>query len=169
MAMSISRGGMMLEELNEKAWRVSAFAMMRDNEGKWKVCTSGKIREIYEKVGGAGADFVKMIKDIMNEYSQPEEKKENERVFKAFGAKLVKELEGMKREEAKQLMEYVLWDIRELERLFRIRDDKKLKNKLGLRLKAEGVRNLKIADEIVGYWKTGGREGMKKGEYPYKR
>lgn len=168
MAMFISGGGLMLEAINEKAWRVSVYAMMKKGRG-WEACTTGKIREIYEKVGGAGADFVNMIKDILNEYSPPEEKKENERVFKAFGAKLVKELEGMEKEEAKQLTEYVLWDIRELERLFRVRDDKDLKNKLGLRLKAEGVKNMKIVDEIVEYWKKEMREGMKKGDYAYKR
>lgn len=151
---------MMLSELNEKAWRISVYAMLKKGK-KWEACTKGKIREIYEKVHGGG-NFMNGIIRIMEEYSLPEDKKENERVFKAFGAKLVKELEGLGKEEAKQLVEYVLWDISELESLFNMEGGKEeLEKRLKLRLRAELVKDMRIGNDIIEYWSKKYEKGRK--------
>lgn len=158
----------MLAEINEKAWRVSAYALLKRKS--WEVCSTGKIRELYEKIGRGGENFVNAITTIVKEYTPPEDKKRNELVFKAFSAKLVEELKGMRRPEAEQLLEYVLWDIQDLGRLFKVcRKENELRTKLKRRFMAEGMKEMNIVDEIVRYWKKEGGIGTKKGGYAYKK
>ena len=152
MAMFTSGDGTMLSELNERAWRVSTYAMIKTGR-RWEVCTTGKIRELYEQVSREGGHFVPAITSIVHEYTPPKNKKRNERAFKAFGAKLLKELKGLKSADAKQLLEYVLWDIRELEQLFKANKENELRTNLKRRFTAEGMNDMTIVDEIVRYWK----------------
>jgi hypothetical protein len=159
----------MLAEINRKAWRVAAYAMMKKGKS-WEICSTGKIREIYATVcRGGGDNFAPAIETIMNEYTPPEDKKQNELVFKAFGEALMKELQGMTRADAKQLLEYVLWDIRVLENLFKGWKENELRTNLKRRFSAEGEKGMNLMEEIMQYWKKeegGGRK--KKGGYAYK-
>ena len=160
----------MLAEINNKSWRVAAYAMMKKGKS-WEICSTGKIREIYATVCRGGEDnFAAAIETIMEEYTPPEDKKRNELVFKTFGRKLMKELKGMARVDAKQLLEYVLWDMQQLEKLFKAsKKENELRTNLKRRFSAEGEKGMNMMEEIVQYWKKeegGGRK--KKGGYAYK-
>lgn len=139
---------MRFAEINECAWRLSARAMMEEG-GKWVVCSTGKLREIYGRTSSDG--FKEGIKSIIDSYDPPDNKKENAARFGEFGEILLREIEGMNQDDTKSLMRYVLWDVATLERLLKdVKHEDEFRKMLKVRMDAEGA-NMEIIDEIVRY------------------
>ena len=150
---------MRLAEINECAWRLSAHAMMEDG-GKWVVCSTGKLREIYGKTSSDG--FKEGIKGIIDSYDPPDNKKANAASFSEFGGLLTKTIEGMDQDDVKSLMRYVLWDVAVLERLLKdVRTENEFRGMLKVKMEAEDS-NMKIIDEIIAYLSTVENGGKKR-------
>ena len=139
---------MRLAEINEYAWRLSAHAMMEEG-GKWVVCSTGKLREIYAKTSSDG--FKEGIKGIVYSYNPPGNKKANAASFRKFGRMLISTIEGMDQDDVKSLMRYVLWNVAVLERLLKdFRREDEFRKMLNIRMEAEGA-DMGIVKEIIGY------------------
>ena len=150
---------MRLAEINECAWRLSAHAMMEDG-GKWVVCSTGKLREIYGKTSSDG--FKEGIKGIIDSYDPPDNKKANAVSFSEFGGLLTKTIEGMDQDDVMSLMRYVLWDVAVLERLLKdVRTENEFRGMLKVRMEAEDA-NMEIIDEIIAYLSTVENGGKKR-------
>ncbi|MCW7077219.1 MAG: hypothetical protein OCU18_08090 [Candidatus Syntrophoarchaeum sp.] len=140
---------MELYEINRISWELAPHAMMKER-GKWVVCSTGKLRELYECTAREG--FEEEIERIISDYNPPEDKRRNMKVFKNFGMELLGKIRGMKRDEARRVIQYLLWNTRSLEDIFRSKKEEEIKNGLKRRFEAEGV-DMALVDEILGYWK----------------
>jgi hypothetical protein len=154
---------MRLAEINESAWELSIHAMMKEGN-KWVVCSTGKLREVYEKTASDG--FKEKIENIINSYEPPENKRANAARFREFGEMLLGEIKVMDQDDVKSLMRYVLWDVAALERLFKyVRREDGLRDELKVRMEAESL-DIVMIDKIIGYWRnvenTGKRHGKKR-------
>lgn len=155
---------MKLDDINECAWGLSIHAMMKEGN-KWVVCSTGKLREIYEKTSSDG--FKEGIKGIIDSYDPPANKKANAASFREFGDMLISEIERMDQNDVKSLMRYVLWDVAALERLFKdVRHEDELREMLEVRMEAEGA-NMGIVNEIIGYWNNVENRGKQHGKKHY--
>jgi len=155
---------MKLDEINEHAWRLSTHAMMKEGN-KWVVCSTGKLRGIYEKTVSDG--FKEEIKKVIDSYKPPDDKKANATRFKEFGEMLLREIERMNQDDTKSLMRYVLWDVATLERLFKdVKREDRLRGELKVRMEAEGLDIIMI-DKIIGYWKNAENRGQQDGKKRY--
>lgn len=155
---------MKLDEINECAWRLSIHAMMKEGN-RWVVCSTGKLREIYEKT--PGNRFKEEIGNIIDSYDPPDDKKENATRFREFGDMLLGEIKVMDQDGVKSLMRYVLWDVAALERLFKdVRREDGLRGELKVRMEAEGL-DIRMIDKIIGYWRNVENRGQQDGKKHY--
>ena len=155
---------MRLAEINKCAWGLSIHAMMKEGN-KWVVCSTGKLREIYEKT--SSNRFKEEIENIIDSYDPPENKKANAARFREFGGILLREIEGMNQDDTKSLMRYVLWDVAALERLFKdAKREDGLRGELDVRMNAEGA-DMQIIDETIRYWRNVENIGQQRGKKRY--
>ena len=96
-------------EINKKSWELAIQTMMIKGKKKVECASKGKLREIYEKTQ-SGTNYIPQIEELINSYSPPENLKEEEKVFKKFGNRLLSEIRGMSQKDVKQLMQYILWN-----------------------------------------------------------
>ncbi|OFV65867.1 MAG: hypothetical protein SBU_001276 [Candidatus Syntrophoarchaeum butanivorans] len=144
---------MELSEINRISWELAPHAMMKER-GKCVVCSTGKLRELYECTARDG--FREDIKRVIREYSPPPEKRMNAEVFRSFGERLLERIKGLERDDARRVMQYLLWNARSLEDIFRSKKEEEIKNGLKRRFEAEGV-DMALVNEILVYWR--GNEG----------
>jgi hypothetical protein len=144
---------MKIADLNEISWKIAAQSLIPTPKKKgvrWEVCSKGKLREMYEKT--KEDDFISAIKGIISDYIPPDRNKE--KYLKNFGNELLKSLQGMNRDDAKILLQYILWNANTLEILFG-KDEKELRNELERRFASEGVDKDELVESIIEYWKQG--------------
>lgn len=144
---------MKIADINEISWKIAAQSLMPTSRKKgvrWEVCSKGKLREMYEKT--KEDDFFSAIKGVISDYKPPDSNKEKH--LKNFGGGLLKSLQVLNRDEAKILLQYLLWNANTLEAIFR-KDEKGLKDELERRFASEGIDNDELIENIINYWKQG--------------
>ena len=131
-----------LIEINKKAWNLAIYAMIYDKG--WKPFSNGRIRMMYE----ATSDdlFETRIQGIIAEYDPPAGIEEK-RCCTEFGNKLLKAIHGTDKSYARQLIQYVMWNVHTLEK-YLFKGDK-VQQRAKKMLRSEGISDKSMIEKIM--------------------
>jgi len=150
--------------INQKSWEIAAKSIMRKS-GVFETYSKGQIRRIFELA--KSRDFQKDIDSFIVKYSpQPSGKHKQQRQqdiagelreMKGLNENVAKELmflKGWRPEEIMKFSQYLMWNLRIIERVLNNRDNPGVE-KLKLVLECEKVKDQKvIIDTLTALSKT---------------
>ena len=145
-----------LGEINRNAWDLAISAMIYDRN--WKPFSNGRIRMMYEAT--SDDRFEARIKCIIGDYNPPDGARE-ERCCTAFGNKLLDIVQGKDMNYARQLIQYVMWNVQTLEK-YLLKGDK-VRQKAKRMFVCEGISD----KGMIGMIERMGQKGTNK--QPFKR